>query len=112
MVLRLNWLVSRGFIGIIKLYQKFLSGKIEMRRCIYAHSCSNYALAELEVSKNIFSSISTIHRRYKSCKILNIVCECSDKWHVINGDGRIVQSDQLSSLTIDRIKEIIDEQNM
>ncbi len=112
MARRLNWLVSSALIGLIRLYQKFLSGKIEMRRCIYANSCSNYAIAELTESKNIFLSIISIYRRYKSCKIINIICECPGHWHVINGAGQVIQSQSLSSLTTDRIKEIINEGNM
>ena len=112
MAQRLNWLVSSAFIWLIKLYQKLLSGKIEMRRCIYADSCSNYAITELTESKNIFSSIISIYRRYKSCKILNIICECPGHWHIINGAGQVIQSKALSSLTINRIKKIIHENNM
>lgn len=115
MVQRLNWLVSGAIIFIIKLYQKFLSGKIKYRRCIYLQSCSNYALSEFRNSHNVFKSIIKIHHRYKNCKIRNIICKKSDickkpdKWHVINGEGEVIHPNQLSSFTIESVREILYE---
>ena len=115
MVQRLNWLVSSVIIFIIKLYQKFLSGKIKYRRCIYLQSCSNYALSEFQNSNNVFKSIIATHNRYKHCKIRNIICKKSDiskksdTWHIINGDGEVLYPNQLSSFTVESVRKILYE---
>ena len=118
MVQQLNWVISNCLLWLIKIYQRFLSGKIKNRRCIYSISCSNYAISELENGDNIFKSIVVIYKRYKNCKILNIVCKKSDickesnKWHIINGSGKIIHPHQLSSFTVKNIREIIYEKIM
>ena len=94
MVQRLNSSINYLIIILIKFYQKFLSKRID-RTCIYPISCSNYALEKLKKSRNIFKSIYRIYKRYSGCKILEIICEDSGKWHIINANGNIIETKKL-----------------
>ena len=107
MALRLNFIVNYPIIILINFYQRFISKRIN-RTCIYTISCSSYALNTLSKSRNIFKSIYKIHKRYTGCKILNIVCENSCKWHVINANGNIIKTNQLHFNTIEDINKTID----
>jgi putative component of membrane protein insertase Oxa1/YidC/SpoIIIJ protein YidD len=107
MALRLNFIVNYPIILLIKFYQRFISNRIN-RKCIYTISCSSYALNTLNKSRNIFKSIYKIYRRYTGCKILDIVCKNSCKWHVINANGNIIKTNQLHFNTIEDINKTID----
>jgi len=107
MVQRLNFLINNFSSFLIKFYQRFISKRIE-RTCIYPVTCSNYALKVLRESNNIFKSTHIIYNRYTSCKICNIVCEDSFKWHIVNSNGKILKPHQLNENTIKDIDRTID----
>jgi putative component of membrane protein insertase Oxa1/YidC/SpoIIIJ protein YidD len=107
MVLRLNLIINYFISLLIKFYQRFISKRID-RTCIYPISCSNYALETLKKSSNIFRSIYIIYKRYTGCKVLDIVCENSCKWHIINANGDIIKTNQLHCNTIEDINRTID----
>lgn len=71
MALRSSYWINRAAILMIRGYQKILSGKIN-RDCIYAESCSHFAIRELRKQQNTIDALRTSLRRYRGCGISQI----------------------------------------
>ena len=106
MVQLLNLIIKKPIILLINFYQRFLSDKIN-RSCIYEKSCSNYAHELFSKPYNVIHALKDTLKRTKGCKIVDIICEDTNNWHIINGNSEIVKSDKLNIKTKKDIERTI-----
>lgn len=93
-------------IFMIRCYQRYLRRLIK-RRCIYEHSCSNYAIARLQdPTLTTWSALTAIRARIKGCGITSVTLFAETaQCQVVNNNGQRVPLDRLAPCVINALEK-------